>query len=143
MLLGSKTLFSDYHFPTLVQADLINSGVPLLSLPGLALSWGAVRESLRSMRAGSHRGSSCSRCADRSVPHSTSLTAGPLCAQIISKLLQEQDACHEMLSVKVRSLQNCQTLDFSATVCGISYSWQQVYMFDSLCIASPAFIEGI
>lgn len=43
---------------------------------------------------------------DRSgAPRSLCRAAGPLWREIISKLLQEADACQKMLSVKVRLLQ--------------------------------------
>lgn len=51
--------------------------------------------------------------SDRSgTEHLLCQTAGPLWMEIISKLLQEADACQKMLSVKVRLLQCCIVLTF-------------------------------
>lgn len=51
--------------------------------------------------------------SDRSgTEHLLCQTAGPLWMEIISKLLQEADACQKMLSVKVRLLQCCLALAF-------------------------------
>lgn len=45
------------------------------------------------------------RSIGRAAPRSLCRAAGPLWREIISKLLQEADACQKMLSVKVRPLQ--------------------------------------
>lgn len=55
--------------------------------------------------------------SDRSgTEHLLCQTAGPLWMEIISKLLQEADACQKMLSVKVRLLWCCLALSFSLSV---------------------------
>ena len=56
--------------------------------------------------------------SDRSgTEHLLCQTAGPLWMEIISKLLQEADACQKMLSVKVRLPQRCLAPSFSLSLC--------------------------
>lgn len=55
--------------------------------------------------------------SDRSgTEHFLCQTAGPLWKEIISKLLQEADACQKMLSVKVRLLHCCLSPPLSPSV---------------------------
>lgn len=59
---------------------------------------------------------SCLNRSDRSgAEHLPRQTAGPLWMEIISKLLQEADACQKILSVKVRLRHRSQPVIFSLT----------------------------